>query len=88
MIDVLWQKKMHWDRFFPNMSMMACSLPDGYVENSGDCDDEDNDNHEGANEVCDGVDNDCDEGIDEDAIDQLVFYQDSDSDTFGVQIQQ
>ena len=29
----------------PNMSMMACSLPDGYVENSGDCDDEDNDNH-------------------------------------------
>ena len=35
--------------------MMACSTPEGYVEVSGDCDDEDDDNHEDADEVCDDV---------------------------------
>ncbi|MDG1480782.1 MAG: MopE-related protein [Myxococcota bacterium] len=38
---------------------------------------------EPSEEVCDGVDNDCDGDIDEDAVDVLTFYADSDGDGFG-----
>ena len=44
---------------------------DGYTENQGDCDDEDEDIFPGAEDVCDGASNDCDEEIDEDAIDDF-----------------
>ena len=67
----------------PEVSMMACSTPEGYVEVSGDCDDEDDDNHEDADEVCDDVNNDCDNETDEDAIDMITQYADSDGDGFG-----
>ena len=61
-----------------------CSvLPEGYTDNSADCDDDDPDVHPDAEEVCDGVDNDCDFETDEDAIDQRTFYRDSDADGHG-----
>ena len=37
----------------------------------------------GADEICDGRDQNCNGGIDEDAIDQRVWYLDLDGDTFG-----
>ena len=43
----------------------ACSLPAGYAERGGDCDDAVDTAFPGAAEVCDGVDSDCDGTTDE-----------------------
>jgi large repetitive protein len=39
---------------------LSCSLPDGHVLNSGDCDDSSAEISPEAEESCDGADNDCD----------------------------
>ena len=58
---------------------------DGYTEHEGDCDDGDAALNPGVEEVCGNtVDEDCSGSTnDEDAIDCLVFYQDSDEDGYG-----
>lgn len=43
-----------------------CSIPEGHVENSDDCDDTEPTTYLGALELCDGIDNNCNEQIDED----------------------
>jgi hypothetical protein len=40
---------------------------DGYTEENGDCDDDNDAIAPGLDDVCDGIDNDCDDEIDEDA---------------------
>ena len=55
---------------------------DGYVA-FDDCDDEDPDVHPFHDEVCDGKDNDCDGNIDNDALDAVDWYPDSDGDGYG-----
>jgi hypothetical protein len=62
-------------------SVENCSLPSGYVINSGDCDDNDANVYPGAPELCDGKDNDCDGQIDEGM--KITFYRDADGDGFG-----
>ena len=66
----------------PNTMTDSCDQPSGYVSNADDCDDGEPLAWTGATEVCDGVDNNC---IDDelDAVDQLTWYADSDSDGFG-----
>ncbi len=49
----------------------------GYVTNSGDCDDTDDEIHPNSLEVLDGKDNDCDGQVDEDLA-SAVHYLDSD----------
>ena len=53
------------------------------MKNSDDCDDDDDDNHLGAEEVCDEEDNNCNGEVDENAIDAITYYIDSDGDGFG-----
>ena len=62
----------------------ACSVPQGYVTNFIDCDDGDPNQYPGADELCNGEDDDCDGDVDEDeAIDVLTWYEDSDGDGYG-----
>ncbi|MEL6342345.1 MAG: putative metal-binding motif-containing protein, partial [Myxococcota bacterium] len=68
----------------PAASQTACEAPTGTVENREDCDDTNKDTFPGADEFCDLIDNDCDGTSDEDdAVDAIIFYRDTDRDGFG-----
>jgi hypothetical protein len=57
---------------------------DSSVVGGEDCDDADGTSWPAADEQCDGVDHDCDgEVYDDDAVDQSVWYRDSDNDGDG-----
>ena len=45
-------------------SILLCAVIEGYATQAGDCDDNDNDIHPDASEICDEVDNNCDQSID------------------------
>ncbi len=60
-----------------------CSKTPGYVALGGDCDDADPAIHPGAEERCDGVDEDCDGVADDDPVDGVSWYADSDGDGYG-----
>ena len=55
---------------------------DGFVAEE-DCDDRDEGVNPDADEICDGVDNDCSGAVDDDPVDGVIFYPDSDQDGFG-----
>ena len=62
----------------------ACDQPSGYVDNTDDCDDTDEDIWPGADEYCNDTDDDCDGDIDEDsALDVTTWYEDADGDSYG-----
>ena len=66
------------------VSAVSCEQPPGYVEDAGDCDDDNGNNHPEADEICDGFDNDCDDEVDEDsAVDAPTWYADTDEDSYG-----
>lgn len=60
----------------------VCDRPAGYVEQGGDCDDQNADTYPGAEETCNGVDNNCSGGED-DATDIQTWYADQDGDGYG-----
>lgn len=63
---------------------------DGFRLCEDDCNDGNDEVFPGADEVCDDIDNDCENGIDVDALDEEIYYQDSDGDRHGnesVQVQ-
>jgi hypothetical protein len=68
----------------PATAYTICDQPSGYVADGTDCDDGDTAINPGASEICDGIDNNCDGIIDSDAIDQTVWYLDSDNDSYGL----
>lgn len=53
----------------PDVSMTGCLVPEGYVADNTDCDDDNATNFPNNVEVCDGADNDCDGEADEDVPD-------------------
>lgn len=64
-------------------SLLACARPEGYVDNSDDCNDNDANIHPNAAEVCNGFDDNCDGVIDNDASGQSTWYADADNDGYG-----
>lgn len=48
-----------------NASGKYCSAPEGFVDNSSDCDDSNNKVSPKAMEICNGIDDNCQNGIDE-----------------------
>jgi hypothetical protein len=73
-----------WGRTGP--PQIVCE-PNGFVTESGDCDDDDPTVHPGAVEHCgDDIDDDCDGAIDaqdDDAVGRVVNYTDGDDDGYG-----
>lgn len=64
-----------------NITVDACTVPEGFVITSGDCNDGDASVYPGANEDCDEVDNNCDGEVDEGY--GNVYYADFDGDGYG-----
>lgn len=65
---------------------LACDPPDGWVEESTDCDDTDPNVHREAVDVCgDGIDNDCNGRVD-DGDDLLSWWPDEDGDGVAVEV--
>ncbi|MEZ4317650.1 MAG: MopE-related protein [Myxococcota bacterium] len=68
----------------PAAALTACTHPASYVDNPGDCNDQQPLAWGGAEEICDGVDNDCSGTVDgADATDALPWYPDLDNDQYG-----
>jgi len=68
----------------PDTFVAACSQPQvGFVNQGGDCNDNSNVSYPGADEICDTLDNDCDTVADNNAVDAVTFYTDTDFDLFG-----
>lgn len=61
----------------------SCERPEGWVDGFDDCDDARFEVNPDADEVCDTVDNDCDGAVDNDAVDAVTVYADTDGDTHG-----
>ena len=65
-------------------SIQACTPPEGYVAESGDCNDSDAAINPGATEVCDdGKDNNCDGVVNEGCNTGMTWYRDADGDGWG-----
>ena len=62
-------------------TLEACVAPDGWVDNSDDCDDLEALTYPSASEVCDEQDNDCDGTVDEGV--GFTWYADTDGDGYG-----
>jgi hypothetical protein len=60
-----------------------CDTIAGYAEADGDCDDEDDAVHPGAEEICNGADDDCNGVIDDDPVGSGTYYADDDGDGYG-----
>ncbi len=60
----------------PEELTKACSVPEGYVDNSDDCNDNDANISPSAEEQCNGMDNDCD-GLEDNDLVQMRFSYES-----------
>ncbi|MEL6349609.1 MAG: MopE-related protein [Myxococcota bacterium] len=66
-------------------AITSCVQPTDYVDNSDDCNDNNDASNPGEDEICgDLLDNDCNGLVDEDeAVDAIPLYPDADNDDYG-----
>ena len=64
-------------------SVQQCDVPQGYVDNTDDCNDSKDFQFPGAAERCNNQDDDCDGVIDNDPVNTVEWYLDGDSDGHG-----
>ena len=74
----------------PGAPLQECEVPQGYVQDSTDCDDTSLDVNPAGFEVCSGRDDDCDGLVDDedDSVDtdtRVAWYADADGDSYGDQ---
>ncbi|MBI9041919.1 MopE-related protein [Lutibacter sp.] len=69
------------DGFGTDEFVIACAMPVGFAQYSGDCDDTKETINPDAVEICNGEDDDCDGQIDEGV--QTTYFRDADGDGFG-----
>ena len=67
----------------PTLGIVTCEMPQGYVQNDFDCNDDNEAINPDAVEACDEIDNDCDGTVDVGAEDAFTWYRDADGDTYG-----
>ena len=65
----------------PAVGVMACAPPEGFVENSDDCDDTNSLVSPETTEVCNGIDDNCDSRVDEGV--GSILFPDRDGDGYG-----
>jgi hypothetical protein len=70
----------------PDTMFLGCvldgeSLPEGIVDNDSDCEDQNDEIHPNAQDICDDLDNNCNNLVDEDLMN--TYYTDWDGDGFG-----
>ena len=81
---VIWHEDADDDGYGdPLITMIACSQPEGWVDDTNDCEDDDALVNPGAPELCDELDNDCDDDVDEEPTDASTWYRDVDEDGHG-----
>lgn len=78
----LYYLDMDSDDFGGEDSGEFCERPEGYVDRPGDCDDSRDSVQPGADETCNELDDDCDGTVDDDPIDVLPWWADSDGDGY------
>ena len=66
-------------------AVTSCEMPEGYTDNTDDCNDDDKSANPDGEERCDGIDNDCDTLVDSadsdvDPSDTATWYLDADTD--------
>ena len=71
------------DSYGAELTDPFCVALTGTSSLSGDCDDDNDEVHPNAPEFCDGLDNDCNNVIDDEAVDRVRYYLDSDGDGYG-----
>lgn len=82
---VMYYRDNDGDNYGDSANMVeACDgmEPDGYVANDQDCDDNNSEINPDAEETCDGRDNNCN-GLEDDGLELITYYRDSDGDDFG-----
>jgi hypothetical protein len=82
---IFWYADTDEDGFgSPSESQKSCFQPIGFVAESTDCDDTNEEIYTGAQETCNTVDDNCDGEIDEStSLDAVLWYADDDEDGYG-----